>query len=415
LRLGLSHNEQEKVLLHGTMKTIERYIVKRSFTAFIVTLAAMTGVVWSTQALRQLDLVTSKGQTLLQFGYITALALPFLILIVAPFAMMLAFIIVLNSMSRDSELIVINASGASKSLVLRPIMVFSLTITALMYFLSMYLSPTGLAELRSELTRVRVDLVANIIKPGRFIPIEENLTFHIRNRSGDGVLEGLLLDDARDPETSFTYTAETGRIIEAADKTLLVMIDGTIQRRPKGGQDMSIVSFESYGFDLSSMIPEAREPTFKASERPTFELLSASPDDSYAAKHWDRLVVEFHDRLSVPLYPIAFGLIIYAFLGSPKTTRQDQGLAITTTIAVATLLRTAGFGATLIVSSAPDMFPLLYAIPIIAIALAAWSISLNRRPWFVQRLVDGTQSLFNGIGRVFSKLVGRKNQGTAGL
>ncbi|GHB17770.1 LPS export ABC transporter permease LptF [Pseudovibrio japonicus] len=401
--------------MHGTMKTIERYIIRRSLGAFIMSLAAMSGVVWSTQALRQLDLVTSKGQTLLQFGYITALALPFLILIIAPFAMMLALIIVLNAMSRDSELIVINASGASKWVVLRPILVVSITITGLMYFLSMYLSPIGLAELRSELTRVRVDLVANIIRPGRFIPIEENLTFHIRNRSGDGLLEGLLLDDARDPEISFTYTAETGRIIEAADKTLLVMLDGTIQRRPRTGPDMSLVSFESYGFDLSSMIPEAREPVFKASERPTFELLRATPDDSYAANNWSQLVVEFHDRLSVPLYPIAFGLIIFAFLGSPKTTRQDQGLAVATVIAIAVLLRTAGFGATLIVSAAPNLFPLLYAIPIIVIALAAWSISLNRRPWFVQRLVDGMQSLLYGIRSVFSKLIGRKNQRTAGL
>lgn len=143
--------------------------------------------------------------------------------------------------------------------------------------------------------------------------------------------------------------------------------------------------------------------------------MSANPDDSYAAKHWDKLVVEFHDRLSLPLYPIAFGLIIYALLGSPKTTRQDQGLAITTTIAIAVLLRTAGFSATLIVSADPELFPLLYAIPIFAIALAAWSISLSRRPWFVQRLVDLAQSLVNGVSGVFSKLLGRKNQGTPGL
>lgn len=401
--------------MRGSMKTIERYIIRRALSSFIVTLVAMTGVVWSTQALRQLDLVTSKGQTLLQFGYITALALPFLILIIAPFAMLIAFIIVLNGMSRDSELIVINASGASRWLVLRPVLVFSLAITAFMYSLSIYLSPAGLAELRTELTRVRVDLVANIIKPGRFIPIEENLTFHIRNRSGDGILEGLLLDDARDPETLFTYTAENGRIIETADKTLLVMLNGTIQRRPKGQEDISIVSFESYGFDLSSMIPEAKEPTFKASERPTFELLHASPDDSYAAKNWDKLVVEFHDRLSLPLYPIAFGLLLYALLGSPKTTRQDQGLAITTAIALAVLLRTAGFGATLIVNAAPETFPLLYIIPVTAIALTAWSISLNRRPQLVQRLVDVSHSALSALGGLLQRITKRGNQGTSGL
>ena len=40
------------------------------------------------------------------------LAMPFLIVIVAPFALMIALILVLNALSGDSELIVIDATAA---------------------------------------------------------------------------------------------------------------------------------------------------------------------------------------------------------------------------------------------------------------------------------------------------------------
>ncbi|MDD7908902.1 LPS export ABC transporter permease LptF [Pseudovibrio exalbescens] len=387
------------------MKTIERYILRRTLGSFLVTLIAMTGVVWSTQALRQLDLVTSKGQTLLQFFYITMLGLPFLVVIVAPFAMIIAMIIVLNGMARDSELIVINASGASRSLVLRPIMLFSLLIALLLGFFSTYLAPTSRALMRDEITKVRVDLVANIVKPGRFIEIEDGLTFHIRNRSGDGILEGLLLSDEREQETGFTYTAERGRIIEAADKTILVMLDGTIQRRPQGSSDISIVSFESYGFDLSSMIPEAREPTYKASDRPTLELLNADPDDTYAQRHWNRLIVEFHDRVSQPLYPLAFGLILYAFLGSAKTTRQNQSMSLLGAFVSCFAVRTLGFGGTMIVNSQVSLFPILYAIPVIAGLLAVWSIVFGRTPAWLSELSFKLETLME---RMRTKRLGRR-------
>ncbi|WP_208976406.1 LptF/LptG family permease [Polycladidibacter hongkongensis] len=385
------------------LKTIERYILRRSFAAFVITIAAMTGVVWATQALRQLDLVTSKGQTLLQFAYITSLALPFLVLIIAPFAMVIALIIVMNGMSRDSELIVVNAAGASRGLILRPIMVFSLLMSLLTGYLAISLSPSSLAQLREEITRVRVDLVANIVKPGRFISIEDELTFHIRNRSGDGVLEGLLLSDQREENTWFIYTADTGRIIEVSNRTLLVMFNGTIQRRTLDDDNISIVSFESYGFDLSSMIPEAQEPVFKSSERPTFELLDIAEDDAYGQKNRDRLFVEFHDRLSLPLYPLAFGLIIFLFLGTARTTRQDAGMAIFGAMASAILLRTLGFASTLVVSTLPEAYPLVYALPSAAILLCGWMIALNKRPSWIYALETLGISLSERLRKVLPK------------
>lgn len=361
------------------MKTLERYIIRRTLYAFTLTIAAMTGVVWATQALRQLDLVTSKGQTIVQFVGITMLALPFLIMIVAPFALMLALILVLNALSGDSELIVIDASGGSRFLVLKPVMIFSLAVMLLIAGLSLYVAPGGLAQLRTEITRVRADLVANIVKPGKFITVENGLTFHIRNRSGNGTLDGLLLHDTRDGETAFTYQADTGNIVEAADRTLLVMQNGTIQRRPKQEGDISIVRFQSYAFDLSNLIPEAGEPVFKASERTTANLLSPGRNDAYALNNADKLAKELHERFSQPLYAIAFGLIVFAFLGKARTTRQGRGSAIVGAIACCVILRTSGFGVTAIAGVSNALLSLLYVVPIAGSILALISIFNERR------------------------------------
>ncbi|MEO1111109.1 MAG: LPS export ABC transporter permease LptF [Pseudomonadota bacterium] len=382
------------------MKTLERYIIRRTLYAFTLTIAAMTGVVWATQALRQLDLVTSKGQTIVQFVGITMLALPFLIMIVAPFALMLALILVLNALSGDSELIVIDASGGSRFLVLKPVMIFSVAVMTLIAALSLYVAPGGLAQLRTEITRVRADLVANIVKPGKFINVDSGLTFHIRNRSGNGTLDGLLLHDTRDGETAFTYQADTGNIVEAADRTLLVMQNGTIQRRPKQQGDISIVRFQSYAFDLSNLIPEAGEPVFKASERTTANLLSPGRNDAYALNNADKLAKELHERFSQPLYAIAFGLIVFAFLGKARTTRQGRGSAIVGAIACCVILRTSGFGVTAIAGVSNALLSLLYVVPIAGSALALISIFNESRaqPRWLSTLHHALQDRLEAIG-----------------
>lgn len=388
------------------MKTLDRYILKRAATAFLMTLAAMTGVVWATQALRQLDLVTSKGQTILQFISITMLAMPFLVVIVAPFALMIALILVLNALSSDSELIVINAAGGSRFLVLKPVLIFAAAVMALGASMSLYFAPMGLAELRSEITRVRADLIANIIKPGRFITVEDGLTFHIRNRSGNGSLDGLLLHDTRDGATTFSYQAESGQIVETSGRTLLVMQDGTIQRRTQSDGEISIVRFKSYAFDLSSLIPEAGEPVYKASERSTASLLAGNPTDAYGQSHLANLQAELHERFSQPLYAIAFALIVFACLGQARTTRQNRGLSILGAIAACVALRTAGFGVTTVAGSASGLLIGLYVVPVIGIILALWSIlSSPMRPtpkWQtaltdrITRLVERIQARLNG-------------------
>ena len=66
------------------MGSIGRYIFRASLGAFLVVLVSVTTLMWITQALRNFDLMTNQGQTVLVFIGITGLIIPMLVMIIAP-------------------------------------------------------------------------------------------------------------------------------------------------------------------------------------------------------------------------------------------------------------------------------------------------------------------------------------------
>ena len=89
------------------MPLIERYVLRRTTWVFLLTLAALVGTIWVTQVLRELDVVTAKGQTLWVLFVMTVLALPALLQVIAPVAFLAGCIIVLNTMNNDSDIAVV--------------------------------------------------------------------------------------------------------------------------------------------------------------------------------------------------------------------------------------------------------------------------------------------------------------------
>ena len=62
------------------MGSIGWYIFRTAFGAFLVVLGSLTPVIWITQALREIDLITTQGQSVLVFLGITSLVVPSLVL-----------------------------------------------------------------------------------------------------------------------------------------------------------------------------------------------------------------------------------------------------------------------------------------------------------------------------------------------
>src|SRR5205823_4392099 len=112
------------------MGSIDRYIFRTTLASFAVVLVSLTGVIWITQALRGIDLMTSQGQTILTFLGVTSLVIPALVLIISPIALMIAISHALNKLATDSEIIVMNAAGFSPLRLFRPFLYATCVVAA---------------------------------------------------------------------------------------------------------------------------------------------------------------------------------------------------------------------------------------------------------------------------------------------
>ncbi|WP_280955345.1 LptF/LptG family permease [Cohaesibacter haloalkalitolerans] len=381
----------------------------RAATAFLMTVTVLTAIVWLTQALRDMDLVTAKGQTILIFISMTSLVLPTLVMTIAPFAVLIAVAVTLNNLNADSELVVINATSAPPWVVVKPIVILGLVATLLGGYLSLYAAPEALGSLRGFITQVRADLVANIVKEGIFSEIEDGMTFHIQKREPNGIMRGLFLSDERDPQKHIVYSSEFAQIIETNAGTFLSMENGTIQQQQtkatKSGEidetnpdfaSVNIISFDSYAIDLSKFtgVDDSQPKFFKPRELTTDALLYPDKDDPTISRQPGVARSELHDRFTNPLYNLVFATIVAAFLAQVRTTRERRGSAILVAIVLVSGLRLGGFGLTSLAIQTPVAVPFMYALPILSILVGLWIVLSGRRLTAMDNLIR-IMELFN--------------------
>jgi lipopolysaccharide export system permease protein len=364
--------------MFSPMGSIGRYMFRATMGAFLITLVSLTVVIWFTQAMRDFDLITSQRQTLFVFIGITGMIIPLLVMMIAPIALVMAAAHVLNKLSSDSEIIVMNAAGVSPWRLLRPFLAAAAIVALLVAAVAAYVSPRSLRELRDWAAQVRADILTNIVQPGRFTTVGGNLTFHIADRKPDGLLVGIFVDDRRDPNLHSTYLAEQGEIVKNDAASFLVLQGGSIQRLEAGERDPRIVTFDRYAVDLSQFTGGEQNVVYTVREKYIWELLWPDADDPIYKAQPDQYRSELHDRLATPLYPFAFIIIAYAFLGPPQTTRQSRTLALLGMIGVVALLRLTGFVSVIVGVRLPGILIVQYVALFGAMAAGVWQISRGR-------------------------------------
>jgi len=344
------------------MASIDRYIFRTSFSAFVLVLVSLTAIIWVTHALKEIDLMTNQGQTVLVFIGLTGMLIPLLVLVIAPIALVIAVAYTLNKLNGDSEIVVMTAAGMSPWRVFRPFLMVACVVAAMVGFLSAYVSPKGLRELRDWGNQVKADVVTSIVQPGRFTPIEGGLmTFHIRERRSDGLMLGVFIDDRRVPNERATFLAEQGEILQNERGTFLVLVNGSVQRRETTQRDPTIVLFDRYAFNLSQYTGQSAVVNYGPRERYLWDLVNPDPNDPMIKAQPGQFNAEFHDRLAAPFYPLAFTVIAFAVLGTPRTTRQSRGFSMGLAIAAVGVLRMSGFASTVFAVHLPGMVLLTYA------------------------------------------------------
>ena len=359
-----------------SMLRIERYLFRAAASAFLAGLVTLTAIIWVTQALRQLDLMTSKGQTILVFLAMTGLGLPFLTAAIAPVALFASVVYCLNRLNSDSELVVMSASGISTARLLGPFLALFALVFLLMAALYLDVVPRSFEAIQALTARVHADFIANFARPGAFTQLESGFVFHYRERAKDGSLRGVFIQDRRDPAQVSTYIAEVGELVEKDGDAYLHLVKGSTQR-PRGSADSSIITFDDYAIDLSEFAHKGdvvRHPR----ELSTWQLLSPDKRENDPPHFAGQLRAELVDRLTGPFYAFAAGLIGFAALGEARTTRQGRGWAIGAAVLIFSGIRLIGIVASLLMRGKPGApVPLWVPVGTWVIPLLASLLSLD--------------------------------------
>jgi lipopolysaccharide export system permease protein len=217
-------------------------------------------------------------------------------------------------------------------------------------------------------------VLANILQPGRFAQLDQNLTIRIRERQPGGVLVGIFIDDRRDPQERVSIVADHGTVLKNEGGSFLILEDGNLERFEAGKRDPALVAFGRYAFDMSKFSNQGRDVTLGIRERYIWELLSPSSDDPVYQQLPGQFRAELHDRLMSPIYPFAFAALTFAFLGAPRTTRQSRNFSIGSSILAVFGLRMAGFACSVMAVKSPLAPVVQYLMLAAAIGLSLWII-----------------------------------------
>ena len=297
------------------MGSIDKYIFRTTLASFAMVLVSLTGVIWITQALRGIDLMTSQGQTIVTFLGITSLVIPALVLVIAPIALMIAISHTLNKLATDSEIIVMNAAGFSPFRLFRPFFYATCVVAALVAFIAAYLAPDGMRRIKQWDAEITADILTNILQPGRFAQLDRDLTIRIRERQPGGILAGIFVDDRRDPEGARHHHRRPRHDPEERER----LLPGARGRQPRAIRSRQARSGAGGVRPLCvrhvEVLQRGRDVTLGIRERYVWELLAPSPDDPVYQQLPGQFRAELHDRFLSPLYPFAFAVLTFAFLG----------------------------------------------------------------------------------------------------
>ena len=375
------------------MTRLDSYMFRQLAAALLAVTVGLAALVWLTQSLRFIELVLDRGLSFWVFIELTGLLLPSFFAIILPITTFVVALFVYVRLAADRELVVMRAAGLSQWRLARPAMAVALIACATCYFLNLYVVPASQAAFRAWQFEIRNELAAILVQEGVFSSVGADLTVYARYRDGDGMLRGILVNDAREKGAPVTILAEAGRITPTPQGPRVTLLNGVRQQvervAPPAGAPagpapttrLSVLSFAENSVDLARTNRGEESRYRNAQERTLSELLNPDPEEHIPERDLRRFRAEAHQRLAGPLNAISFALVAMATALTGQFRRHGGGLRLFVGIAVVVGLLALGLITGNLAARQGALLPLIWANAVLPGIVACWVIAgLPLRP-----------------------------------
>lgn len=390
------------------MKLLELYILRRVGQMFLTALVPVLAIIWITQVLARINLVTDSGQSVGSFMKLATLILPTIVPEIMPFALVIGITQTLAAMNNDSELAVIDAAGASRSLITRPILIFTVALCAFSFVMGGFVESKLRIAARQMIAAAYADLLSTVIDEKNFRKIEDGLYVQISERLAGRGLKGLFVADYRNPASELIYYAREGAV--DAKGAALIMNDGEVHRKAPDG-NVSVVRFDSYSFDLSTFSQSRGQPWLTALDRDLPFLLNPDPTDPGVQQNPGEYRSMLHKRLTNWIFPLVFALISLAISGDARSHREGRLHPMASALTTALVIYWLGNYSVKLAEKDAIYIPLIYALPLFSGGIAAFTLVTGRKLLLPRALSGGTTRAWNAIANRLRRNPVRSGQG----
>lgn len=305
------------------MKKLNIYIVKQITISFLLVTFSLMSILWLTQSLRFVELITNKGLPISIFLELTSLLMPRLFAIISPIAVFISVLFVYNKMLSDRELIAIKAAGISHFQIAKPTLFFGIIISVFCFYVSNFGIPSAEKAFSELEWKVKNNVSHLMFKAGEFNDIQNNFTVFISSHEKDGSVSGILINDDRKAGVKTTLSAEKGRVYYTEKGPRIILVNGVRQEVNEKDNQFVSVSFDRYSVDFGNF-GSSKKKDEKAREKTLGELLTSYKDKDLSQKERNKFFVEGNKRLTSSLYNLFFALIACTGLIVGNFNRRGQ-------------------------------------------------------------------------------------------
>lgn len=319
------------LILSPLMKKLNIYIANQIIIGFLLVAFSLMSILWLTQSLRFIEMITNKGLPLSLFIKMTSCLMPRLFAILSPISLFVAVLFVYNRMLTDRELVVIKSAGISPWQTAKPAIFVGILVALLAVYVNNFATPYAEKKFRDYEWQIKNDVSHLMFREGEFTTLDNNLTVFITSHGKDGSVEGIMINDERNPEKKMTVSAENGIIVYTEKGPRIMLINGIRQEINTKTSQFSSLSFDRYSVDFGSSQSKKRKHDSVRSKT-LKELLFAADDPNLSPAEARRYIVEGNRRLLNPFYNLLFAIVACTGLLIGNFNRRGQTKIISVSI-----------------------------------------------------------------------------------
>ena len=305
------------------MKILNRYISKQIIVGYLLIAFSLLAMLWLTQSLKFVEMVTRQGLPIYLFAEMTSLLMPRIYNVLSPIALFVGVMFVYNRMISDRELVVMQSVGISPWQNARAALVIGLIVSFLNVYVINWGIPQSEANFRELEWKIKNNLTQMVLREGEFTPLKNGVTVFVDKHESEGVVSGIFVSDESKPDVKVTLTAEKGRIIKTVNGPRILFINGIRQELDTKTYKFNTLAFSRYSADFN-IEGQGNKKHQSVREKSFWELINADKDPTMEPREVRKNIVEAHRRIIYPFYNLVFALLACVGLLVSNFNRRGQ-------------------------------------------------------------------------------------------